>query len=205
MAISDYASLKTAVAAWLNRDDDEMVDRIPEFIALAESTLSKKLRVLDMRKTATLAQVGGVFVLPAGVVEIVNIATQNNPTVALEPITAAYVDYAAGSRQGGLPIYYSLDGDGIRVFPVATGPLTLTYYQQIPALSGTNPTNWLLQRSPEAYLYATLMEAVPFADAGPERANMWGPMASDAIDDLMRVNSMMVHSGQRMRLKGPTP
>ena len=42
MAISNYTELKTAVANWLDRDD--LTDRIPEFIALAESRFNRLLR-----------------------------------------------------------------------------------------------------------------------------------------------------------------
>jgi hypothetical protein len=43
MSISNYGELKTAVANYLSRDDLE--DRIPEFIALAEDRLAVKLRI----------------------------------------------------------------------------------------------------------------------------------------------------------------
>ena len=43
MAIGTYAELKTAVANWLDRDD--LTDRIPEFIALAEAKMNRNLRI----------------------------------------------------------------------------------------------------------------------------------------------------------------
>ena len=39
MAIGTYAELQTAVANWLDRDD--LTDRIPEFIALAEAKMNR--------------------------------------------------------------------------------------------------------------------------------------------------------------------
>jgi hypothetical protein len=41
MAIGTYSELQTAVANWLGRDD--LTDRIPEFIDLAEARLSRAL------------------------------------------------------------------------------------------------------------------------------------------------------------------
>jgi len=52
MAINTFATLKTAVANWLNRDD--LTDRIPEFISLAESRLSRELETRGQEKRATL-------------------------------------------------------------------------------------------------------------------------------------------------------
>ena len=49
MAISNYTELKTAVANWLDRDD--LTDRIPEFIALAESRFNRLLRIRAMESS----------------------------------------------------------------------------------------------------------------------------------------------------------
>jgi len=46
MAIGNYSELNTAVANWLNRDD--LTDRIPEFIVLAEARFNRVLRIRAM-------------------------------------------------------------------------------------------------------------------------------------------------------------
>lgn len=52
MAITTYATLKTAVANWLSRSD--LTSRIPEGIALAENRLAQDLRVRAMEATVDL-------------------------------------------------------------------------------------------------------------------------------------------------------
>ena len=59
MAIGTYAELQTAVANWLDRDD--LTDRIPEFIALAEAKMNRVLRISLMENVSTaLLMSGGV-------------------------------------------------------------------------------------------------------------------------------------------------
>ncbi len=52
MAISTYAELKTGIANWLDRTD--LTDKIPDFIALAESRHRRdfKIRRMETRVTA---------------------------------------------------------------------------------------------------------------------------------------------------------
>ena len=54
MAITTYDELKASIASWLNRDDLTAV--IPDFIALAESSINRDLRHYKMvqRADATL-------------------------------------------------------------------------------------------------------------------------------------------------------
>ena len=49
MAINTYSTLQTAVANWLDRDD--LADRVPEFISLAEATFNRVLRIRSMETT----------------------------------------------------------------------------------------------------------------------------------------------------------
>lgn len=204
MALSSYGELLTAIQRWAWRDDADFADRCADFVALAEASLSKKLRVREMRKTALLTPTTGIFAMPSNVVAIINLRTQNNPTAALEPVGQDYTDFAMGYRGGGLPIYYNVDGDGLRVFPLNDGPLQITYYEAIPALSEANPTNWLLEKAPELYLHASLVQAMPFTQE-VERLSVFGPLMDDAIAGLISQDVATSYAGAQMRLQRITP
>ena len=64
MAIGTFDELKTAVANWLGRDD--LTDRIPEFIALAEGRMNRTIfaRAQEVRATATLTAEDAYTALP---------------------------------------------------------------------------------------------------------------------------------------------
>ena len=57
MAITTYTELKTAIANFLARSD--LTDRIPEFISLAESRMSRELETRSQEKRATALTTSG--------------------------------------------------------------------------------------------------------------------------------------------------
>ena len=81
---------------------------------------------------------------------------------------------AEASLTSTFPIGYVRVGQVLQIVGGNGQPdYALTYWQAIPALA-TAPmnVNWLIQREPGAYLYATLLEASPYIqDAG--QAQVW--------------------------------
>ena len=75
--------------------------------------------------------------------------------------------------------------------------IELLYYQRIPALSNTNPTNWLLTICPNAYLYGALLAAQPYL-INDERIPMIQSLYRQAVDGL---NSIDWYSGSTMRVR----
>jgi len=59
----------------------------------------------------------------------------------------------------------------------------LVYYARIPALSDSNTSNWLLDYSPDIYLYGALMQSAPYLQ-NDERITIWSSLYLKAIDDL---------------------
>ena len=70
MAISTYSELKTAIANFLARDD--LTSVIPDFIQLAEATMSRELetRSQEKRATATLTADDEYIALPTDLREV---------------------------------------------------------------------------------------------------------------------------------------
>ena len=64
----------------------------------------------------------------------------------------------------GVARFYSVSGTTFRVTPIeqGTGLVTLTYYEKIVPLDGTNTTNWLLALAPDIYFYRALAEGFVF-------------------------------------------
>ena len=87
MAISNYTELKTAVANWLDRDD--LTDRIPEFIALAESRFNRLLRIRAMESKQTASTVAGQqnLALPARFIQMRNLQINTSPVTPMQYVT----------------------------------------------------------------------------------------------------------------------
>ena len=164
MAITNYTELKSSLADWLNRSDLTTV--IPDFITLAESQFNREIRNRKMIKRATATIDSQYSAVPADWLQTVDFVVEANPVVTLDFITNEQLDkYRAKYTTGGTPKFYTIVGQELEVLPVPdTATLTgeITYYSKIPALSGTNATNWLLNSSPDIYLYGTLMQSAPY-------------------------------------------
>jgi hypothetical protein len=57
------------------------------------------------------------------------------------------------------------------------------YYAQIPSLSVSNTTNWLLTEAPDVYLYATLIQSAPYLKED-ERIGTWAGIYQRLLADL---------------------
>jgi hypothetical protein len=160
LAISSYAELKAAVADWLERAD--LTLRIPDFIALAEASMNRGLRVRRMIARSTATMDSAFSAVPADYLDakslVLGDGTTSWPLDVVPPETAA--SYALGG-QIGKPLFYSVLGDEFQIYPApdrAYGA-TLTYYARLPKLSDANPSNWVLADHPDAYLYGALLQA----------------------------------------------
>jgi len=151
VAITNYTELQAAVANWLGRGD--LTSRIIEAIALAEAKMNRKLRTLDMvTKNATFSITGEYVAVPTNFGGAKTFYLNTNPVRHLEPLSDEYLNTAFNSS--GAPLGYVVQGTNFRFGPVPsqTYSSTLVYWLKVPALTGGNPTNWLLTSHPDAYL-----------------------------------------------------
>ena len=188
MSISTYTELQTALSNWLRRTGDtDMAERAPELIALSEAQFNRDIKHRRMETRSTLTTTGGnsYVTLPTDFVEARAAVVQTSPLQVLSAITPAQLDtnWSAGST--GVPTEYAVIGDEIKLGkqPDAAYDIELTYYQQIPALSDANPTNWLLTYHPDMYLYGGLLQAAPYL-ANDERVPVWGAFYDRAKEGL---------------------
>lgn len=166
MAIATYTDLKAAIADWLNRAD--LDQQIPDFITLAEATLNKVVRHSRMVATTTLSLGASSqkVTAPTDMLEPIMLQVTSDPDLPIEQCSVPQLIMLRRNRMraAGSPRFFALLGRSIEVTPVPSSitSLDLTYYQALTALSGGNPTNWLLTYDPDLYLYTSLMHAAPF-------------------------------------------
>jgi hypothetical protein len=87
----------------------------------------------------------------------------------------------------GTPVAYALISGGIRLVPPPSSSLlvTMDYWARIDALSTANPSNWLLEKHPDAYLYGTLFYAEAHLD-NATRAGQWKSLLDETIGRINR-------------------
>jgi len=201
MAIGTYAELKTAVANWLDRDD--LGDRIPEFIALAEARMNRvlRLRMMESKYTASTVAAQRNYALPPSYVQMRNFQINTSPITPLQYVSPEIYDRLWGGSLGGTPQFYTIIANELQLGPIPSSVLTMEmlFYKKISALSGTNTTEQMLTDNPDIYLYGSLLEAEPFI-MNDERVPLWSQGFQQAVSDLQEQDNKDRHSGSALRV-----
>jgi len=201
MAIGTYAELQTAVANWLDRDD--LTDRIPEFIALAEARMNRVLRIrlMEAKYTASTAAAQRNYALPASYIQMRNFQLNTSPITPLQYVTPEIYDRLWGGSTGGTPQFYTIVAGEVQLGPLPASVLTMEmlFYKKISALSVTNTTEAMLTDNPDIYLYGALLEAEPFI-MNDERVGLWAQGFQQSVANLQEQDNKDRHSGSALRV-----
>ena len=164
-----YDSLVTAVEQYLERKDDAVVNQIPTFITLCEFEIAQQIKTLGQQQVvgATMSPNNAIIQKPARWRKTVSFnVTGSSGTPS--PVFLRKYEYLLNYNTGGStgqPLYYAdYDYDHWLVAPTpdAAYPFQVLYYERIAPLSSDNQTNWLTQNAPNAMLFGTLLQAMPF-------------------------------------------
>ena len=202
MAIGTFDELKTAVANWLGRDD--LTDRIPEFIALAEGRMNRTIfaRAQEVRATATLTADDAYTALPKHLRQIRVVQLNTTPTTILRFMPPGMLERTYPSTTTGKPLAYSVIGGEIKFAPTPDTGYTaeILYTQGIPALSASQTNNTYLVRSPDAYLYGTLVEAHRYL-MDPNQANNFDQLFGRAMAEMKAEDDEARWGGSPLQMK----
>jgi len=152
-AISDYASLLIDAGEYAGAND--IANVFPRLVALAEAKFNRVLRVAEMETVGTVTLIEGNADLPTDFLEARLVTAPDGSGLSawsLSELNRRFGTY------GGIPAGYSVVGGSLRVRPTSSGTVALEYYAKIPPLTPANPTNWLLEKAPDAYLYGLVEE-----------------------------------------------
>lgn len=194
MAITTYTELQTAIAAWIKRDD--MTATIPDFIKMAETVFNlgdgdpdapgyiPPLRAREMETQTDLTISGGAVAAPSGFLEAIRVLAATSPERLLSYATPEWLSEAYPNGQDAdAPDFYTIIGSNF----ISPASFELTYYTAIPPLA-SNPTNWLLTKSPNAYLYGSLYQYA-FINQNVQLAQTMRQMTMNAIGALQSTDN----------------
>lgn len=200
MALSSYDDLVSSIQNWMF-DRPDLASMCGDFIALAEADMNQKLRTRNQLKTAALTVDGaGKASLPSDYLSFRQVTMSNDPNRNLELVVPPF----SLGHISGLPRYFSIDGGTMSVMPASSDGVQFIYYAKIPPLSQSNPTNWLLEKAANLYLYGSCKHAGIFM--GDEtRTQAMGNMFASVLGDFLASEELAMYSRVSMRASGPTP
>lgn len=167
--VMTYDSLTTMVLQYLERSDPAVVEAIPTFITLCEFEIAQEIKTLGQLTVAnfTLTQANPIVAKPARWRKTVSMTAKVDDVA--QPIYVRKLEYLRNywpdENQTDVPKYYA-DTDYEHWYfaptPSEAFEVQVLYYERISPLSSSNQTNWLTQNAPNAMLYGTLLQAMPF-------------------------------------------
>lgn len=192
MALENYADLQACVARWLHRSN--MTADIVDCITLAEARIKAVLQAQLQDTTGTLSTVNGqnYVTLPSDLLRAHSLSIAN---------TAPSIDYVTPDQLGatyyegdvGIPQKYTLIGDRVYFGPTPDRVYTVScvFQAAVPSLSDAAPTNSLLTKWPNVYLWAVMVEASKFAKDQAAQASY----NADFMEAMSNVNIIEWHRG----------
>ena len=164
-----YDSLTTQVEQYLERNDQAVVQAIPTFITLCEFEIAQQIKTLGQQQVVDAVMNAGNAIIqkPARWRKTVSFnVTGSSGTPS--PVYLRKYEYLLNYNTGGTtgqPLYYAdYDYDHWLVSPTPDQayPFQVLYYERLQPLSSDNQTNWITENAPNAMLYGTLLQAMPF-------------------------------------------
>lgn len=184
---STYTALKAQIIDWaLPGGEPSFEGQVPEFIRLAEARFDRELRVQNMIGVSTLVTSEPFPAVPSDWLETITILDASG--TPLKSLTIHQRD-ELNQATAGIPAAYAMVDGGFRFIPSpnAERSYQLTYYRKLDRLSDTNTSNWLLDVSPDLYLYASLVAAEVYLKSD-ERFPLWASQSQKIIDDMNAVS-----------------
>lgn len=167
--VMTYDDLTSTVLQYLERKDAAVVNAIPTFISLAEFEVAQEIKTLGQLQVveSTMTIDNPVLQKPARWRKTVSMNVNVNGVY--QPVLLRKYEYLRNywpdASKTDTPLYYAdTDWDHWYLSPTPDTAYTfeVLYYERIAPLSSTNQTNWLTMQAPNAMLFGTLLQAMPF-------------------------------------------
>lgn len=187
-----YDEIKDLALRYADRNDPGTVDRVDDFILMAEARVNRLLKTRQQTGRFYTPTVDNLeyYPLPSDYIGLRDIQINSTtPTVANAParsmkyLTPQQIDARRGNPS--LETYYTIIDNQIQIYPAPPAGYTIeiVYYQKVPNLNSTDNTNWLSEHYPDIYVSAIAAEICLYVKDYPA-ASIWTERVGAAIDEL---------------------
>jgi hypothetical protein len=205
-AVMTYDTLVENIESYLERTDDATLEKIPTFIMLAEQVIASQIKFLGNLtvNTSTMVQGEATIVKPARWHKTVsvNITVDGQRRPVLLRRYEYLRQYWPDPAEEDTPLYYT-DYDYthwlVAPTPDAAYNFEVLYYERVQPLDSSNQTNWFTVYAPQALLYGSLLQAMPFLK-NDERIPMWQQQYDLIMQTLMAEDKLRVADRQAVAI-----
>lgn len=219
--INTYGWLKKAVSLWADRDDDEFVNQIPNFINFAEKEIYRNLRIPPLEKEIYLGIENGVAVLPvdyletqwimrAGNGQLLRVTSpeeidwlKRNKTTHPSQFNEGEITFA---RMGKRLFFYPAINASVPRYPDDGSPIEPTpdaiimnYYADPKEFWEDTDTSAVLTIAPELLLYFALRHASLFVQ-DDNAVQKWSALGKAILDEIVTQHDKAEYSGSPLAI-----
>lgn len=177
--VMTYNSLVDDIQSYLERTDTATLDKIPTFIMLAEQVIAAEIKFLGNLTVAesTMTANNPIIAKPARWHKTVsmNVTVDGQKYPVLLRKYEYLREYWPDETLAAVPEYYcDYDYNNWLIAPTPDTAYSfeVLYYERVQPLDVTNQTNWFTEYAPQALLYGSLLQAMPFLK-NDDRMPMW--------------------------------
>jgi hypothetical protein len=201
-----YDSLSENIQSYLERTDTATIEKIPLFIMLAEQTIASQIKFLGNLTVNASTMTAGANIVdkPARWHKTVsiNITVDGKRYPVLLRKYEYLREYWPDPAQTDVPKFYA-DYDYthwlVAPTPDAAYNFEVLYYERIQPLDSSNQTNWFTIYAPQALLYGSLLQAMPFLK-NDERVAMWQAQYTAIMQTLIAEDKLRMADRQAIAL-----
>lgn len=195
----NYSGLKKAARQWADRNDTEVDDNLDAMITFTEGVINRHVKVnqnskraLLQTKTSELEQ--GYYRLP-----------DDYNGMRVLRFNGCSIGYLPPEQMFSLTEYddakYTELADQLYIAGIGENDcIEMIYFQRVPGLSELTTTNWLLQHSPDIYLFGVMWFLEDFVK-NYQVADTWKNKMYKAIDDLVGIEEENRYSGSTLQIR----
>lgn len=201
-SVMTYDSLVENIQSYLERNDASTLDKIPLFIMLAEQVIAAEIKFLGNLtvNTSTMTANQNVIDKPARWHKTVsmNITVDGQRQPVLLRKYEYLREYWPNPTSTDVPKFYC-DYDYthwmVAPTPSAAYDFEVLYYERVQPLDSSNQTNWFTIYAPQALLYGSLLQAMPFLK-NDDRIPMWQAQYQAIMQTLMTEDKLRIADRQ---------
>jgi len=197
--IVSYDGLVLAIQQWLDRED--LDDRVPYFIRLAEAQFNRTIWSPE-REAIVTYPAAAVMPLPTDLHELRSVYMDTDPRQPLEQVTPNSLRALYPAQMTGRPLVYSVQAGKMLLGPSPDSAysVVLDYYQKIPALTQALQSNWLINTHPDVYLFGSLLQA-EFFGWNDDRLPVINAKLQEIIEEINANNNRKRYGAAPLRMR----